>query len=319
MALAVQTRPTYDAAEMTGDKGRPMRNIYVGIFAAAMLLCGGCAAPEVAIEHRLPAAVPLGVDAFTVTAAKVTGLTDDADALAALAITRSLAEADLLAGATPSGPVAQIAANFTVTTDERRSHRSVREWNAEAESVQPRQADSLVRIVNVSAAFTISRPDHEPVTVQVDRTYDSRSDPNVWGEMGLERPDDPRRVPTATDISADLIGQCAERLAAMLRPLPVRVVVPVRPVGGQEGSAGLAAAADGRFDEALEQFRLAVAERPQDRDLLFDAAVAAEAAGELHDSLGYYQQVVDLSGGEDLVANEGAQRVQRIIERFENP
>jgi len=104
----------------------------------------------------------------------------------------------------------------------------------------------------------------------------------------------------------------------MIRPLEVRVEVPLRWTSGGDVAVGLDAAGQGAFAEAAEYFRAEALKREKNVNLLFDVAAAAEGAGDLKTALEYYRKVATLTKDKDALAVEGAERVQRVMRRLGN-
>ena len=178
-----------------------------------------------------------------------------------------------------------------------------------------------MRTVKTRVSFAVQRPDaaRPLVVIEVERTYGSLADPRVRGEAGLERPDDPKRVPPADTAIRELLTECADAFCGMVRPLVVTVEVRMRPTGQADGAAGLKAAKKADYGAALEHFKAATAAAPKDVSLLFDRAVAAEAAGDLADALKHYQAVAKATKDRDTVAVESALRVERVMRHQKPP
>jgi len=168
--------------------------------------------------------------------------------------------------------------------------------------------------------FGVARPGAKDrlFTIETRRSYTSPEDPRVRGELGLDRPDDPARVPPADDILKELLAQCADEFFDMISPREVTADVPMRGTWNADGSAGLKAAEAGDFAAAVGHLEAAVAAEPKDVNLLFNLAAACEAAGNLEEALAHYKAVVERTQGQDAVAAEAAQRVERVLKRLKN-
>ena len=83
--------------------------------------------------------------------------------------------------------------------------------------------------------------------------------------------------------------------------------------------AALDAAEEGRFADALAEFRQALSNQPTDGDLLFNAGVAAEAADDLPAAALHYMHAAEISDGDDTEAATGYLRVVDVIERRRRP
>jgi len=302
---------------------RTIRSLAVSAALAAILAAFGCAAPVVPIRHALPAAVPLpsdlvGLDAgsFRVKA----GPAGDYGARLSQALAERLAKTPLSPGAA-TGPRARVGGDVVIEVGDAAGHRSIRRRDAKTGQFEPVRAPSLVRTVTARVSFVVTRAgaDEPLVTVEVERTYSSLADPRVRGAAGLDRADDPRRVPSPDTVIGELLDECAEAFGGMVRPLTVEAEVPMRPTGQADGAAGLRAAEKGDFALALRHFRAATAAAPKDVGLLLNRAVASEAAGDLPDALEHYQAVVKATKGKDAVAAEAALRVKRVMLHLKPP
>jgi len=279
----------------------------------------GCQAPVVTIVHILPAAVPLEVEVtqLQVGALAVHGGPDEDEMSAFMAerLRQRLAEAGNPSG--PPGP--EVQGTFDVQIADKESDRPIRRWDLVSKQIQTETVPSLVRMVDVKGVFAVPGSGEQPVPlagIEVRRSYDSRNDPAVWGDLGLDRPDDPSGVPAADEVIRELLGECVDEFFEMIRPLEVRVDVALRPVGGRDAKAGMVAVEQGDYAEALACFLAEARRREDDAALLFDVAVAAEASGQLQTAMEYYGAAAEAAAGRDELALEGAQRVERVIKRL---
>lgn len=298
-----------------------MRETLMLLGIVAVVLAGaGCEAPVVTIEHALPAAVPID-EAANFPAGPVTATGDvdtDLSAFATEALRERLDDAALLPAVDQSWLGPEAGGAIVVTVEDTLAKRQLRHWNPQTDDTREQTVESLIRRVDVAAAFTLTTSGSAdgPVVIEINRAYDSRGDPQTWGELGLRRPDDPAQVPAAEEITRGLVVQCVDGFVEMIRPLSIRVDVPMRYAGPK---AALDAAGEGRFGDALTSFREALNERPDDVNLLFNAAVAAEAADDLPAALASYQQIVELTDGDDAEAVDGVERIGLVIDHRQRP
>ncbi len=259
-----------------------MRRFVLASVASFLLV--GCAGPVVAIRHTLPPALPWPENvamprAGEVVVAEMTpeGRVDP------VAQAKSLA--GCLAAHLPEGDAgleqALVDGQAYVTVDDQQGQRTVRMYDPQAGTTTQREVTTLVRKVDLRVDFTIHRADGTVLgRAEVRRSYNSATDPQVRGELGLGRPDDPAHVPTAEKILAGQCREAAEELASLLSPVEVSAEVELLPVSGEQAQAGLEAAREGNYAEATRAFQAAVGER-DDPQLQFNLAAVAEAAGQL--------------------------------------
>ena len=290
---------------------------------AASVWAVGCGGPIVTVRHALPAALPLpdGVQMVRVGTFNVqpAGRREVAS-LMTEALQKRLSRHWAIDGdAGARAKALEVGGTVAVETKDVKGSRNIRQWTGEKREWVAVEVPTLVRSATVAVEFGVFRPGAKErlLTVETRRSYTSPEDPRVRGELGLERPDDPARVPPADEILRELVGRCADEFLDMIAPREVTADVPMRGTWNADGSAGLKAAEQGDFAEAVRHLEAAVASDPGDDNLLFDLAAACEAAGRLKDALTHYKAVLEGTKGQDAVAAEAAQRVERVLKRLE--
>jgi len=290
---------------------------------AASVWAVGCGGPVVTVRHALPAALPLPADVEMVRVGtfnvKPAGRREAA-ALMTEALQKRLSRHWAIDGdAGTRAKALEVGGAIAVDTKDVKGLRNIRQWTSGGREWVVVQVPTLVRSATVAVEFAVFRPGAKErlLTVETRRSYTSPEDPRVRGELGLERPDDPARVPPVDEIVRELVGRCADEFIDMIAPREVTADVPMRGTWNADGSAGLKAAEQGDFAEAVRHLEAAVASDPGDDNLLFDLAAACEAAGKLADALTHYTAVVERTKGRDAVAAEAAQRVERVLKRLE--
>ncbi|MBE3069616.1 MAG: tetratricopeptide repeat protein, partial [Planctomycetes bacterium] len=284
--------------------------------AAAAALAGGCAAPVLTMHHVLPAALPLPADVGLVRAKDFAVDPPSGTAVWAPAA-RGLDER--LAALWPEGgrgAVADVGGKVRIEVKDAPGSREVRRWDTKTRAWVAETVPTLVRTATVGVDFVATRGDVRLLAVECRRTYHSAEDPRVRGDLGLERPDDPARVPAADQVVRELLDECVASFCEMIAPGEVTVHVPTRGTLNGDGAAGLKAAAGGDFQAAVRHLEAAVAASPNDVDLLFDLAVACEAAGRLDVALAHYRAVTERTGGKDRLAVDSAARTERVLKRL---
>ncbi|HET6430477.1 MAG TPA: tetratricopeptide repeat protein [Phycisphaerae bacterium] len=297
----------------------------------ALTWAAGCAGPVVKVSHVLPAAVPMpaGVvlinprGTFTVTPpdAGLYGqfVIDLLNERPLFVSSGQLRAARVVTSEIQPEQVVFVGGRITIKADDARGARQVRRPNATTREPELLDLPTLVRTVELTVDFVLTRAHsgEQVTTVETHRSYSSTADPRVRGELGLHRPDDPQRIPPADQVIRELLTECAETFRAMVLPLVVTAEIPMRGTLNEQGRYGLKAAEQGAYQNAVGFFESAVKQSPNDVSLLFNLAVACEAAGRLADAARHYQTVADRTQARDPHAAEAAQRVQRVLARAE--
>ncbi|MFO8011769.1 MAG: tetratricopeptide repeat protein [Phycisphaerae bacterium] len=286
--------------------------------AAAM---AGCAAPVLSVRHDLPAAVPLPEDARMVRVGDFSVHPpghDDAAAVLTQGLQKRLSRHWAIDGdADTRARAVRLTGAVAIKTDDARGTRRVRRYDKAAGAWREAEVPTLVRTASAHVTCRVARPGtKEPLfAVEADRSYDSTADPQVRGELGLGRPDDPDRVPPTDTILADLLDGCAEDVVAMLSPQAVEAEVRTRGTLDGLGNDGLKAAEQDDLETAVRLLTEAVTKHPDDAALRFDLAAVLEAAGRLEAALEHYVAVLEQTDGRDADAAVAARRVERVLTR----
>ena len=252
------------------------------VVACCLVLCGvlwGCAGPRVQVVHTLPAAVPLPPGG-QVRPGRFEADGPGGDWIPGFLHAQVARRMDGLAGRGVGQTPLNVSGTVSVRVTDDSGTRPARRWDESTGQLETIELPYLVRTVDVRAVFAFAAPGGFPaVELETERSYVSSRDPEVRGEYGLGRGDDPARVPPAEQVTRELLSQCVETARGMVAPVEVPVALQFRRAGGPAARAGLAAVEKGDFAEAVEQFRSAVQGDPQNSALLFDLAAAFEAAG----------------------------------------
>lgn len=294
---------------------RPWRILLAVVGTVVLAGCGG---PVLTVRHVLPAALPMPADVGTVRAKAFA--VEPAGGEAAAVLAKLLNERLEKVWPDKAGDAgAEVGGTVRVDAKEAKGASRLRQWDAKARAWAEREVPTLVRTVAVDVAFVVERGGRRLFAVEARRAYRSTDDPRVRGETALERPDDPERVPPADQVVRELLADCAESFCEMIAPDEMVVRVPTRGTLSSRGAAGLKAAGQGDFPEAIRQLEAAVAADPNNADLRFDLAAACEAGGQLEAAVTHYQAVVQRTGGKDRLAAESAQRAGRVVKRLRKP
>ena len=321
---------------------------------AGILVClagAGCAPPAVSVHHELPAALPTEQPPETIQLGKVSVvepatqpvsavLEDNADAPRggeAVRITPELAEfmKEQLSRALPAvwkssqppttrpGPKAatrcEVSPTIRAVVRDARGTRQVLRVDSSNEEVTPVELPTLVRWVRMRVIFNVAcsgggQAGKRFGAVEVTMKYNSALDPNVRGELGLDRPDDPNRVPPVKTIVADLLDGAADVFGRAIASTPIDKTIQLRKAPGPAVEKGFAAVREKSWLVAMNEFQNALGDRPDDAVLHFNLAAAAEAGDRLDLAQEHYQRAFDLSGEQDVEAGDGARRCRRVTE-----
>ncbi len=302
-----------------------MPNMRSSIIALAVLSCMvvGCAPPVVSVRHVMPGALPLPGDIARARAGTFTirsGPKGDFAAFMQTALDEHLRDAPVGLGHTgrsseiTEARIARVGGAIDIETKDLRGRRPLRRLNRETGGLDSVEVPTLIRTASVRVDFEVRRAGGERLgAAEVRRSYNSAADVEVRGELGLRRPDDPDHVPPAEKIVKHLLTECIRGLGGMISPVEVAARVALRPAGGRSAGLGFAAAAEGDCHEAVGHFQAAVKAAPDDANLHFDLAAAAEAAGKLDLAAAHYRKAWELSGRKDAEAQLGAARVRRVL------
>lgn len=294
-----------------------MRTVVGWVLLAAAIGLVGCAG-EVEVTHTLPSAVPLpeGVRPLSVGRVSIAGA-DEAELSPVVreALSEQLKRINSFDANAQAGVV---DAAIDVTVTDTRGSRTVRRGRPDGE-MKTVALPTLVRKVDVRAEFPVRHrsSESEPiVTLSVMRSYDSRRDPRVWGELAVGRAADPNRVPPRQTVLRELLADSVRHGVDLLRQGQIAATVPLKPTWNAIGQRGLDAMKQGEYTTASRLFADALDDSPTDATLLFNHAVACEAGGQLQRALMGYRKV--LQAGDDEHALAGAKRVQTVIAHREN-
>ena len=306
-----------------------MQKLTSALAVAAISVCfsaAGCAPPVVSVHHKLPAALPLPTDitglrvgqfilAESPQAAAGQGtqavkVTPELASLMTDGLTRELTET---LPAVADGP-GIVGGTLHLAITDTRGVRTVLRMDPADKSTTPVKVATLVRTVRLRVDFAVSRAaGGEGMGIaEVVREYDSAADAAVRGELGLERPDDPNRVPPVETILDGLLAQCAQAFTRMVTPTPADAEIPLRSAGGAPASEAFDAARKGNWPQALAAFSKAVAADPENPTLHFNLAATAEADDQLDLAARHYEQALKLSGEKDIEAQDAARRCKRV-------
>ena len=281
----------------------------------------GCTGPRITVRHNLGRPVGMGIDPGSF---RVGQFRAQPDAFAELTtylqskLRQNLTDIARTTAVTPepAQPSSSLAIGglIIVTAEDLEGLRHIRRWNPQRRNLEDLEVPSLRRDVTVTVHFALrdnaTRTDE--VTLETYRSYRTHQDPQIRGDSGLLRPDDPERVPPIDTIARRLVDECLSDFIAMIYPYEVVAHVPLRRVYGSEATNGLHAAQAGDYVGAARFYRSALRARPDDPHLHFNLAIVREAAGDLAAAEAHYRQALELRQQPDELAQTGLDRVTRL-------
>ncbi len=299
------------------------------IFLVVVLLAAGCQPAQVDITHTYPSALPLPpvrqatVGKFQVAKGQPARWSDAlrqklTARIAAAGYGRETRGQDAHATATQatSQPIEiALSGRLSIKPESVEGKREILQVASDGR-LSSQQVPTLVRTVTVRLDADIAAPGAPPGTapgrVQVSRRYSSLEDPRALKPGGLGRIDDPANVPGEEAIIDELLGQCADELAAICLPLTQRVTVMLQPTAGAGKAAALMR--QGHKDEAVRVMRDELARRKDAPDVLFNCATVEEAAGELAAARKHYEAALGYLTQYEKEIHRALHRLDRLGE-----
>jgi hypothetical protein len=268
----------------------------------------GCEPPTVTIRHEFASPVGTPADLRPARAAPLEVVEGPADGYGKHAsdhFAAAYGPSTLTAAGTVGG-------RLFIKVDNTEGTRVIRNL-ADDGTMSEQTIPTLVRGVELRAEFTWDARQGHPVTVEVRRRYNSTADPDVRGEYGLYRVDDPDRVPATDAIIRRLIEAAVEEFVGMIRPITHEAKVQLEPVKGPAAKKAFDLAEEGEYQLAAAGFGFV--EGPSAK---FNSAVMTEAACDYAEALRLYSHVVeDTPSDEDnqlhVAAKQGVARCNRAV------
>ncbi|MBN1845602.1 MAG: tetratricopeptide repeat protein [Sedimentisphaerales bacterium] len=209
---------------------------------------------------------------------------------------------------------AVVDAVFTIDVQDELQRRTIEQGNPASGGLSTLDVVSLVRTVDLHAEFHVRPPGSDSkVTLEVRRAYDSRQDARTRGPWGLQRPDDPQYVPAAETVARELIAAAVDVFCRLAAPWELEVQMPLKPTLDRRGREGLKQMNAGDYAEAVACFQAGLDRHPTDENLLFNLAVAAEAAGRLDRALEAYQELARSTPDHRSEIHQAVKRIERLI------
>ena len=211
-----------------------------------------------------------------------------------------------------------IGATIHAAVRDETGRREVARLDPNTRFVIRREIPTLVRRAVVRVEFDFTHDGNAlPGVVEVVRTYDSACDPAVRGQLGLDRADDPDRVPRVKKVVEDLLAQCAHNLKCLISGGEIRAKIRLRPARGEAADRAFVSARGEDWYLAAFYFGAAVDAHPDNAALRFDLAAVSEAGGLLDVAELHYRRAFKLSGEKDQEALDGVHRCRRVYEARE--
>ena len=176
----------------------------------------------------------------------------------------------------------------------------------------PRSAEVLKEHVTVQTVFHLfdAKTSRNWVTyAKLHRYADKPGLKDFIGGLLPGEDDDPR-----DQIIEQAVQRGAREFVGMLVPLEVEYEVTVKSSGHDACEEGVRALRAAMYDQAITQFKQALADDAEDDRAAYAAGVAAEAAGRYEPALGFYRQACRID--DDARYLEAARRLEEIRERI---
>ncbi len=292
-----------------------MKKTFLLLFGAVLAgIFAGCETPVVSIRHSLPADVPLAAESLAVSDFTVAGDGDEQYGRDyAKQLADELNEANSREAHVATGDKDGLHGIIEYSVTEHSGSRKLRYWDASTGQLETKKVPTLRRDVDLRVVHLVT-PEADAPEARVETTamYTSAADPRTRGDSGLLRGDRPEAIPSGQEILDELLATSAERFAMMVHRRELSADIPLRPAAGKDTVAGFEAAEKRDFEAAVQHFSNALARSGENPNLLFNLAVAEEAAGLYGDSLEHYEAVLQ-KRADDEIAREAVKRLRRLI------
>jgi len=292
-----------------------------GLCAVSLALTAGCA-PTIEITHTLPPALPVPENLAQVEVGTFRVATGPQDYYGLFMGAEGMPVCDLpgrrriMTSVAPPSAVAKVGGNIFLQTEEREGQRVIRLYDEKAGGLVEKTVPTLVRTVNLRVVFELRRAsDNEDLGgYEVRSTYTSLEDPRVRGPLGLGRGDDPDHVPAFETVIGEMLAAARAEFRDALAAPQVQATVPLRFF--QQTSDITAAQLEGvwtyEWRDAVAALRAALEQDPQNANLLWNLAVASEAAGEFTEAAESYRRAQEHFGKDNEVLSAGAERTAAL-------
>ena len=298
----------------------------IRIMLLVLVLTGGfgCENPQLTITHWLPGPAGLPIEYTALQSGKcvIEGIEDtDLKDYARTTMTNQLQELikryteSVQSEYRPVGHRATVDCVFTIDVQDEKRTRRIEQGNPIKSDQMTSEVDSLIRQVKLHAEFHIhsQRTSGQKVTLEARRHYDSREDPRIRGPLGLRRPDDPKNVPVVNTIVRELIAGSINAFYRMTAPLKIEARMQLKPVLNRQGQRGLKLTKAHKYADAVTSFQAGLDRHPKDKNLRFNLAAAAEAAGQLEKAFDAYQKLAISDPDTNSEIHQAVKRVKRVI------
>lgn len=286
------------------------------VLAGAILLSilAGCEAPVVSVRHPLPPDVPIHERPIAVAEFRAPeGGNQQYGRFYAAQLSDRLSLPGSREAHLATGAEADLHGLIECKATEHAGVRELRYWDPSSGTLRTEVVPTLRRDAEVRVVHLLSsEPGAPEARVETSASYSSAADPRTRGDSGLLRGDRPEVIPSEEDIVKELLVACSDQFAMMVRPRDISVEVVLRPGGGAEGASGIAAMERQEFEVAVRHFRDGVRRSPGSANLLFNLAVAEEAAGHQAHSLKHYEAAL-LMLPSDAAVQQGIDRVRYLL------
>lgn len=292
------------------------RSLSLPVGLTLFALVAGCAGPKVHLRHQLGSPAHTGISPAALQVGRFQVQPHDSAQLSGYLqdkLRQRLADFTLNHHSASTQPPATVTGTININARDSRGIRHIRRYHPTIGGLQDFEVPTLRRDVIVAVNFILLDPtDGRPITLETRRPYSSHQDPEIRGERGLLRPDDPKHVPPTNTIARRLIDECIADFLGMIHLYEIAAQVALRHAPGPQAAKGSRAVKRADFAAAAEHYRAALQDRPDDPRLHFNLALVSEAGKDLAAAENHYRAALKNQKRPDPQAKAGLDRVMRV-------
>lgn len=188
-------------------------------------------------------------------------------------------------------------------------------WGGGGGSVDTAEVETVRRHMTVQTEFKITDASTARVWDSWSDTYESTEKTKASPFFGSSQTE--AELDSTDMIIGTLVERGARQFLSKLIPCPVEVEVEVKSSGNEACQQGVQLLRGDMYEDALAQFKIAIAEDPEDDKACFAAGVTCEKLGRYDDAYTYYQRAcvakrdaVYLAAKDRMAANKDRIRQQ---------
>jgi tetratricopeptide (TPR) repeat protein len=173
-------------------------------------------------------------------------------------------------------------------------------WGGGGGSVDTAEVETVRRHMTVQTEFKITDASTAKVWDSWSDTYESTEKTKASPFFGSSQTE--AELDSTDMIIGTLVERGAREFLSKLIPCPVEYEVEVKSSGNEACQRGVQYLRGDLYEEALEQFKIAIAENPEDDKACFGAGVACEKLGRYDEAYTYYQRACVAKRDQEYVA-----------------